>query len=113
MDVPLFLFGESPEETFQWKSKRSKRKRMSKWEDTDTEYLRGILDDHPEYYLDEIQTQLSFLNGKWFSGKTIYRHMRQLGYSLKVAYEKSVLAANIYCNYLNHRTIVSTEPADE
>jgi hypothetical protein len=39
-----FLYGEIPEETFQWRSKRSK------WEDTDTDYLHGILIDHPEYY---------------------------------------------------------------
>jgi hypothetical protein len=84
-----FLYGETPEETVRWRSTHTRRKRKSKWDETDSDYLRQILNEHPEYYLDEIQIHMSYRSGKWFSGKTLYRHMRDIGFTLKVAYEKS------------------------
>jgi hypothetical protein len=84
-----FLYGETPEETVRWRSTHTRRKRKSKWDETESDYLRQILHEHPEYYLDEIQIHMSYRSGKWFSGKTLYRHMRDIGFTLKVAYEKS------------------------
>jgi hypothetical protein len=49
----------------------------------------SILHDRPEFYLDETQSQILRLSGKWFSGSTIYRQMIKIGFSLKVAYEQA------------------------
>jgi len=78
------LYGETPEES---KRKTGKRKRQSRWAAGDTTILREIVTEHPYLFLDEIQSRFSYRTGKWFSGKTIYRHMKIICFSLKVAYE--------------------------
>jgi len=84
-----FMFLETPIETYLHR-RRFRTRRNPIWVEQDTTFLREILNAHPEYYLDEIQNNLYLVSGKWFSCKTIYKHMKRLNYSLKVAYEKAL-----------------------
>jgi transposase len=83
------FYGETPAES---KRLNRKRKRSSDWDDSDSEYsdtsnLREIVTEHPYLFLDEIQMRLFYKTHKWFSVKTVYYHMKDIGFSLKVAYE--------------------------
>jgi transposase len=81
-------FGVTPIETVKWGKKHIKRKRESDWTEEISILLCSILEDHPEFYLDEIQDHLE-MHGCFFSTTTIYDRMKELGYTLKVVYQKS------------------------
>jgi hypothetical protein len=82
------LWGETPAETREREAKIGRRK-QSKWTPRINRLLRYIITNHPELYLDEIQRQLLLLSECLFNTSTIYRHMKRMGFSRKVVYEKS------------------------
>ena len=52
--------------------------------------LESIIDEHPEYYLDEIQIYLCIRLNIYVSLSTLYRTLREnRGYSLKACYENA------------------------
>ena len=53
--------------------------------------LKNIVDSNPEYYLDEIATELSVQRNVFLSLSTIARTLRvKVGYSLQVCYESAL-----------------------
>jgi hypothetical protein len=85
------FYGETPTET----RNRNRKLKLghhvlrSVFGDEDIEQLHAILESQPDLYLDEIQSLLLTTSQKLFAISSIYDKMKSLGYSLKVAYEKS------------------------
>ena len=53
--------------------------------------LKRILEEHPEYYLDEFAAELASVTGMFYSISTISRVLRnELHYSLQVCYHKAI-----------------------
>ena len=70
------------------------------------EALRTILEDHPEYYLDEIADKLLNTTGKHLSISTIYRTLiEKLQYFLRVCYESALQRdkehRHLYCHWIS------------
>ena len=73
--------------------KLTKRTYTTNWRAHQTNILKSIIDDYPDYFLDEIQAQMYESGGGWWSPTTIWRKLRnKLGYSLQVATDKSFVA---------------------
>jgi transposase len=66
------------------------KSREPNWTPEDTEALRGIVDEHPDLYLDEYQNLFCAARGRFYSPATIWRHLfAEVGYSLKVTVLKA------------------------
>ena len=52
---------------------------------SDLQKLKNIIDNQPQFYLDEIQLEMEIETGKYWDTSTIWRKIHTLGYSLKVA----------------------------
>ena len=75
----------------QYKEKRRMYRRTSTVTDEVVDALRMIVDQNPEYYLDEIADDLLTQTGKYLSIYTIYRTLvDKLQYSLHVCYESAL-----------------------
>ena len=85
-------FGETPEETIEWKKRCGLwKKRMNpKWTDEETNVLRQLVEDSPWKYLDEFQIAIRNATGKTFSTNVIWMKLRKdLRFSLQVAFQRA------------------------
>lgn len=62
---------------------------MRSFTQADRDVLRNIMDNNPQFYLDEFQDELFKRTGKVFHTSTIWRQLQALNYSLKVAIRKA------------------------
>ena len=75
----------------QYKEKRKSYKQTVLITDEVVEELKKIVQEHPEYYLDEIADELLNATGKYISIPTIYQTLiNKLEYSLRVCYESAL-----------------------
>jgi len=81
--------GETPVETRAREKKLRLNKRTRAWTREDLDELRKIVDEDPNLYLDEIQTMLLYSLDKVFSTSSIRRKLDEMGFTLKVAFEKA------------------------
>jgi len=91
----IFLFwGEYPYETRERKKKLGKirfsLKRTVRMNNDLVKTIKEIVDEHPEYYLDEIQMALCSRKKVYISCSTIYRTITEkLNYSMQICYESA------------------------
>jgi transposase len=70
--------------------RRTRRTRAEGWTREHTRKLKKIVDEHPDLYLDEIQSRFYASTGRFFSATTLWRKLHEeVGYSLKVAVDKA------------------------
>jgi len=82
--------GETPHETREREMRSGLNRKESAWTDDITLALSRILDEDPDLYLTEIQEELLAKTERSFGIATIQRRLKDMGYSLKVAYEKAI-----------------------
>ena len=75
----------------EWIKRKRKRKNRTNWTIEQTKLLKTIIDQYPDYYLDEIQEAMyASPDGGWWATTTLWRKLREeLRYSLQVATDKS------------------------
>lgn len=72
----------------QYKRRYTRRTKRARWTDEHTATLKEIVDDHPEFYLDEIQlTFFLQMQGDWSTSYWWTRLIGDVGYSLQVVEE--------------------------
>ena len=66
------------------------RRYRGRWNSRQRLMLQQIVDEHPEFYLDEIQFRLYKMGGGWWSRSYIWKKLRyELKYSLQIATTRS------------------------
>ena len=85
--IHYLKYGEYPYET---KSTLARLKRLGKnsniMNNEHKNILKSIVDEHPEFYLDEFVKEMLQRTGYVFSIPTIHRRLKEIGYSLQVCY---------------------------
>jgi hypothetical protein len=70
--------------------RRTRRTRAAGWTREHTRTLKKLVDEHPDLYLDEIQSRFYAITRRFFSATTLWRKLHEeVGYSLKVAVDKA------------------------
>ena len=70
--------------------KRRKHSRYKgAWGPYQTDLLEEIINDYPEFYLDEIRERLYQVGGGWWSSSYVWKRLTQIGYSLQVASDRA------------------------
>ena len=66
-----------------------KHKKRGLWNRQDTKYLRSLVKYMPHLYVSEITIRMRVMSGVRWSESYIYKHLRKLGWSLQVVFERA------------------------
>ena len=93
--IHFLLYGDVPAAIRKWRRNKYRRRYASLssrggWTPEKTMILQGIVDENPQFYLDEIQDEFQYQTGETHSTSYLWKKLiLEVGYSLQVATDKA------------------------